>query len=207
MAPTTIQTTRPLPRPFRCCWATATGPSRRRRPSMRVAALTPWPLATSTAMASSIWRSRTWVPVVYEPVLFRCCWATATGPSRRHGPSPPARPFGLSPWATSMATASSIWRSPMEGRTPSRSCWAMAMGPSSPHGASLLVPAPCPSPWAISMAIGSKIWRWSTTLTSPFQCCSATATGPSGQEGRLPPATIPGRWPWPTSMAMARLIW
>ena len=80
---------------------------------------------------AAIWRSPT-----RGPAPSRCCWATATGISRRRGPSPRARPCGRLPSATSTAMGRRIWRRPTTARTPSRCCLATATGRSSRSRAS-----------------------------------------------------------------------
>ena len=79
-SPTTAPTT------CRCCWATATAPSRTRCGTRRGPGQTPSWRGTSTATAAPTWPSPT-----PAPTTCRCCWATATAPSRtrcrtRRGP-------------------------------------------------------------------------------------------------------------------------
>ena len=92
------------------------GGDRPRSPSWR---------GTSTATAAPTWPSPT-----AAPTTCRCCWATATAPSRtrcdtRRGP-------GQSPsWrGTSTATAAPTWPSPTTAPTTCRCCWATATAPS-----------------------------------------------------------------------------
>ena len=115
----------PTPTTCRCCWATATAPSRTRCGTRRGPRQSPSWRGTSTATAAPTWPSPT-----SAPTTCRCCWATATAPSRtrcgtRRGPSQSPSWRG-----TSTATAAPTWPSPTAAPTTCRCCWATATAPS-----------------------------------------------------------------------------
>ncbi len=66
----------------------------------------PWSWPTSTATASSTWRSRASLSSIATLFKSGCCWVMATAPSRLPS-SAPLNPAGVAiwPWATSITTA------------------------------------------------------------------------------------------------------
>ena len=91
----------------RCCWATATAPSRPRSPTRWVRARTPSWRATSTATAAPTSPSPT-----VATTTCRCCWATATAPSGLRSPTRWGSRQRPSWRATSTATAAPTSPSP-----------------------------------------------------------------------------------------------
>ena len=83
--------------------------------------------------------------------MCRCCSATATGRSRRCGPSRPTAVRRSWCSGTSIATAGRIWRSRTAGRAPSRYCSATATGTSRRRGRSPPAPECRRLPWRTSM--------------------------------------------------------
>ena len=102
--------TRMAPAWCRCCWATATAPSRPRSPTRSVRDRSgSWP-GISPATATSTWPSPT--PATTR---CRCCWATATAPSSPRSSTRSGRARPGSWRGTSPATAASTWPSPTDG--------------------------------------------------------------------------------------------
>ena len=172
---------RPTPTrtPFQSCSATAMGRSSPLSVSLPAPVRPPSSPATSTTMASWMWRSRT---TATAPSRDRapspCCSATATEASRRRGPSRSGACRG--PWrsATSTGMARRIWRPPTRPPRPSRCCWATAMAISLRRSPS--PSATTPRGWrpGTSTAMADGIWRSPMRDPTPSPCCSATAMGP-----------------------------